>query len=73
MNFDLTEEQQMLNDSLRRFVTNELGFERRAEVIASSKGTDPATWLHWPKWGCSGLAFPRTTTASVATPWTPWW
>lgn len=59
MNFDLTEEQQMLNDSLRRFVTNELGFERRAEVIASGKGTDPATWAALAEMGLLGFTFPE--------------
>ncbi|WP_286221167.1 acyl-CoA dehydrogenase family protein [Marinobacter apostichopi] len=59
MNFDLTEEQQILNDSLRRFVTNELGFERRAEVIASGKGTDPATWAALAEMGLLGFTFPE--------------
>ncbi|MEP4524034.1 MAG: acyl-CoA dehydrogenase family protein, partial [Alloalcanivorax venustensis] len=59
MNFDLTEEQQMLNDSLRRFVSNELGFERRAEVIASGKGTDPATWAALAEMGLLGFTFPE--------------
>lgn len=59
MNFDLTEEQQMLNDSLRRFVTNELGFERRAEVIASGKGTDPTTWAALAEMGLLGFTFPE--------------
>ena len=39
MNFDLTDEQQMLNDSLRRFVTNEYSFEKRSTFIESGKGT----------------------------------
>ena len=59
MNFDLTEEQQMLNDSLRRFVTNELGFEQRAEVIASGQGTDPATWAALAEMGLLGFTFPE--------------
>ncbi|WP_372982783.1 acyl-CoA dehydrogenase family protein [Marinobacter sediminum] len=59
MNFDLTEEQQMLNDSLRRFVTNELGFERRSEVIASGKGTDSATWSALAEMGLLGFTFPE--------------
>lgn len=59
MNFDLTEEQQMLNDSLRRFVTNELGFEKRSQVIASGKGTDPATWAALAEMGLLAFTFPE--------------
>ncbi|WP_203299302.1 acyl-CoA dehydrogenase family protein [Marinobacter sediminum] len=59
MNFDLTEEQQMLNDSLRRFVTNELGFEKRSEVIASGKGSDPATWSALAEMGLLSFTFPE--------------
>ncbi|MCM0613750.1 acyl-CoA dehydrogenase family protein [Marinobacter sediminum] len=59
MNFELTEEQQMLNDSLRRFVTNEYGFEKRGEVIDSGKGTDPATWAALAEMGLLGFTFPE--------------
>ncbi|MCL7942811.1 acyl-CoA dehydrogenase [Marinobacter sp. ATCH36] len=59
MNFDLTEEQQMLNDSLRRFVANEYGFERRQEIIRSSSGTDKATWSAFAEMGLLGFTFPE--------------
>ncbi|MBW4934915.1 acyl-CoA dehydrogenase family protein [Marinobacter sp. F4206] len=59
MNFELTEEQQMLNDSLRRFVTNEYGFEKRDEVIASGRGTDPATWAALAEMGLLAFTFPE--------------
>ncbi|MFO7992790.1 MAG: acyl-CoA dehydrogenase [Marinobacter sp.] len=59
MNFDLTEEQQMLNDSLRRFVTNEYGFEKRGEIISSGAGIDRATWANFAEMGLLGFTFPE--------------
>ncbi|AOY89532.1 pimeloyl-CoA dehydrogenase small subunit [Marinobacter salinus] len=59
MNFELTEEQQMLNDSLRRFVTNEVGFEKRREVIKSGRGTDPAIWAALAEMGLLAFTFPE--------------
>ncbi|AZT85597.1 pimeloyl-CoA dehydrogenase small subunit [Marinobacter sp. NP-4(2019)] len=59
MNFNLTEEQQMLNDSLRRFVTNEYDFEKRGKVIAAGKGTDPATWAALAEMGLLAFSFPE--------------
>ena len=59
MNFDLTEEQQMLNDSLRRFVANEYTFEKRGDIIKSEKGTDPATWSAFAEMGLLGFTFPE--------------
>ena len=59
MNFDLTEEQQMLNDSLRRFVTNEYGFDKRGEIINSGAGTDQATWANFAEMGLLGFTFPE--------------
>ena len=34
MNFDLTEEQQLLADSLKRYLTNEYSFDTRAKIVA---------------------------------------
>ncbi|EON91935.1 acyl-CoA dehydrogenase [Marinobacter lipolyticus SM19] len=59
MNFDLTEEQQMLNDSLRRFVTNEYCFEKRGEMISSGAGIDKATWENFAEMGLLGFTFPE--------------
>ena len=59
MNFDLSEEQQMLNDSLRRFVSNELGFDKRNELIASGQGSDPKTWAALAEMGLRGFTFPE--------------
>lgn len=67
MNFELTEEQQMLQDSLRRFLANEYTFEKRREIIESGKGTDAGTWNALAEMGLLAFTFPRTTTAWAAT------
>lgn len=59
MNFDLTEEQQMLQDSLRRFLANEYGFEKRQKLIASGKGLDETTWQALADMGLLGFTFPE--------------
>ena len=38
MNFELTEEQQLLADTLKRFVANDYSFEARAKIMASPAG-----------------------------------
>ncbi|MDG5501208.1 acyl-CoA dehydrogenase [Marinobacter sp. BGYM27] len=59
MNFNLTEEQQMLQDSLRRFLTNEYGFEKRGTIIESGQGFDDATWKAFADMGLLGFTFPE--------------
>ncbi|SET48210.1 Acyl-CoA dehydrogenase [Marinobacter segnicrescens] len=59
MNFELTEEQQMLQDSLRRFLANEYTFEKRREIIESGKGTDAGIWNALAKMGLLAFTFPE--------------
>ncbi len=59
MNFDLTEEQQMLQDSLRRFLANEYTFEKRRQIIESGKGTDTGIWNALAEMGLLGFTFPE--------------
>lgn len=59
MNFNLTEEQQMLQDSLRRFLTNEYGFDKRGKIIESGLGFDDATWKAFAEMGLLGFTFPE--------------
>lgn len=44
MNFDLTEERQMLQDSLRRFLANRYTAKLRQDVLASSTGMSGKIW-----------------------------
>ncbi|WP_148864681.1 acyl-CoA dehydrogenase family protein [Marinobacter fonticola] len=59
MNFNLTEEQQMLQDSLRRFLANEYGFDKRGKIIESGKGLDRTTWNAFAEMGLLGFTFPE--------------
>ncbi|WP_166267157.1 acyl-CoA dehydrogenase family protein [Marinobacter caseinilyticus] len=59
MNFNLTDEQQMLQDSLRRFLANEYGFEKRGQIIASGQGRDNGTWQALAEMGLLGFTFPE--------------
>jgi alkylation response protein AidB-like acyl-CoA dehydrogenase len=44
VDFSLSEEQQMLFDTTRRFIASEYGFAFRQSVLASSEGWSRATW-----------------------------
>lgn len=59
MNFNLTEEQQMLQDSLRRFLANEYGFDKRGKIIESGEGLDRTTWNAVAEMGLLGFTFPE--------------
>lgn len=59
MNFNLTEEQQMLQDSLRRFLANEYTFDKRTAIINGGKGLDRTTWGAFAEMGLLGFTFPE--------------
>ncbi|WP_163847570.1 acyl-CoA dehydrogenase family protein [Pseudooceanicola aestuarii] len=51
MNFDLTEDRQMLQDSLRRFLKDKYGIEHRNEVAYTAPFHDPAKWTELTELG----------------------
>ena len=57
MNFDLSEEQQLLADSLKRYLTNEYSIEARAKIVASSSGWSEAVWAAFAEMGLLGVPF----------------
>ena len=57
MNFDYNEEQQLLADSVRRFLTKDYGFEARKKVVASKDGWSTAVWSQLAEMGLTGLPF----------------
>ncbi len=57
MDFRLSEEQQLLRDSIARFVANEYGFEARKAIVASGKGWSPAVWAQLAEMGLLGVPF----------------
>jgi alkylation response protein AidB-like acyl-CoA dehydrogenase len=57
MNFDYNEEQQLLADSVRRFLAKDYGFEARRKIVASKEGWSPAVWATLTEMGLTGLPF----------------
>ncbi len=57
MNFDYNEEQQLLAESIRRFVARDYDFEARKRIIASKDGYSPDIWATFAEIGLLGLPF----------------
>ncbi|MSQ64478.1 MAG: pimeloyl-CoA dehydrogenase small subunit [Betaproteobacteria bacterium] len=57
MNFDYNEEQQLLADSVRRFLAKGYDFEARRKIVASKEGWSPAVWSTISEMGLTGLPF----------------
>lgn len=59
MNFDYTEEQTALQDTLRRFFARDYGFEHRRAMTKSADGFDRAAWATFAEFGILALPFPE--------------
>jgi pimeloyl-CoA dehydrogenase small subunit len=57
MNFDLTEEQQLLKDSVTRLLADRYGFENRKTFQASADGWSRKLWSQYAEIGLLGVAF----------------
>jgi len=57
MNFDHNEEQQLLADSVRRFLEKNYDFETRKKTIAG-EGWSPKVWATFAEMGLTGLPLP---------------
>ena len=75
MNFDLTEEQQMLQDSVRRYVERTYTFDARARLVESGGGFSRETWKTLADMGWlmspipeqyGGMGFSAVETALIA-------
>lgn len=60
MNFDLSEEQQILVDSVARFVQNDSPVERFRKLRDTEQGWEPAMWARMGEYGWLGVAFPES-------------
>ncbi len=58
MKFDYSEEQQLVSDSVRRFVAQDYGFEARRRILASEEGYSPEVWAKLAGIGLLGLPLP---------------
>ncbi len=57
MNFDYNEEQQLLADSVRRYLAKDYDFEKRRRIVASAEGWSEAVWAQLAQLGLTGLPF----------------
>ena len=57
MNFDLNEEQQLLADTIKRFVATHYNFDARAKIIGSHAGYSEDVWAAVAEMGLLGLPF----------------
>ncbi|MFZ9678257.1 MAG: acyl-CoA dehydrogenase family protein, partial [Quisquiliibacterium sp.] len=55
MDFQLSEEQQLLADSVRRLFDNNYDFESRKKIVASAQGSSDDTWAKLAEFGLLGL------------------
>lgn len=57
MDFSLTDEQRMLDDTVTRIVAEEYGFERRHQWLKSAPGYSPELWQTYAELGLLGVPF----------------
>ena len=57
MDFDLTEEQRLLKDSVEKMLADAYDFEARKRIVASGQGFSPEIWASFAELGLLGLPF----------------
>src|SRR5581483_7288187 len=60
MNFAFTEEQRMLEDTVRRFVARDYTFEKRRAILATAPGWSREVWRTFADLGLLALNVPET-------------
>ena len=59
MNFDYSDEQQQLADSVRKYLANEYDFEKRKAILNSASGTSDAVWAAFAEMGLTAIGLPE--------------
>jgi len=59
MDFEYSEEQQLLADSVRRFIQKDYDFEARRKIVASEAGYSEDAWRTFAEMGLLGLPLPQ--------------
>lgn len=68
MDFDLSEEQSILRDSLDRLLADTYGFEERRRHMASPEGWSPDMWSRYAEMGLMALPFAEADGGLSGTP-----
>src|SRR5215469_3258870 len=58
MDFELSQEQEMLAETARRFATSKYSFERRREILTSPPGWSREVWRQLVEMGLTALLVP---------------
>ncbi len=59
MNFDYSDEQQQLADSVAKFLANRYGFEQRKAILQSAEGFSAEVWHSFAEMGLTAIALPE--------------
>ncbi len=59
MDFDYSEDQQLLRESVQRFVRENYSFEARRQLVATEQGYSDAHWRQFAELGWLGIPFPE--------------
>ncbi|OYU99595.1 MAG: pimeloyl-CoA dehydrogenase small subunit, partial [Burkholderiales bacterium PBB5] len=59
MNFDYTDEQQQLADSVRKVLAGSYGFEARKAILHSPSGHSDSAWATFAELGLLAIALPE--------------
>jgi alkylation response protein AidB-like acyl-CoA dehydrogenase len=59
MNFEYSDEQQQLADSVRKFLAQAYGFEQRKAIIQSASGGSDQVWKTFAEMGLTAIALPE--------------
>jgi alkylation response protein AidB-like acyl-CoA dehydrogenase len=59
MNFELSDEQQQLADSVRKYLAAHYSFEQRKAIVASPNGHSDAVWRGLAEMGLTAIALPE--------------
>jgi pimeloyl-CoA dehydrogenase small subunit len=59
MDFDLSEEQRLLRDSVERLLVDHYGFDKRRSYLAEPAGWSRGLWAQYAELGLLGLSFPE--------------
>ena len=59
MNFEYSDEQQQLADSVRKFLANDYSFEKRKAIVQSASGCSDKVWASFAEMGLMAIAVPE--------------
>ncbi len=59
MNFEFSDEQQQLADSVRKFLANDYSFDKRKAILQSASGVSDSVWSTFAEMGLTAIALPE--------------